>query len=190
MTYRVPTLSVAPCCDRAFPRAVVLLSFSNSRASPPAQSPPAVPAQTAADASAGVAPAIPACQSSARRKAGCPYQSAAALSLPAFCSPFAIQSCAELATIPAPETRSLPRRHNSKTTPVPGSPPAPSHKTTTPASRAHPHLPAPQSPRANSPCGPPHLIPVKNEPSSSFHSLVFSACRHNVFSHFGGKHSL
>src|SRR5712691_9058388 len=62
--YRVPTLSVAPCCDRAFPRAVVLQSFSNSRASPQAQSPPAAAAQTAADASAGVAPAIPACQSS------------------------------------------------------------------------------------------------------------------------------
>src|SRR5205814_10177587 len=82
----------------------------------------------------------------------------------------------------------FPRPHNSKTTPVPGSPPAPSHKTTTPASRAHPHLPAPQSPRANSPCGPPHLIPVKNEPSSSFsfvgrseeHTSELQSLRHLV----------
>src|SRR5205085_4581359 len=85
--YRVPTLSVAPCCDRAFPRAVVVQSWSNSRASPPAQSPPAAQAQTAADASPGAAPAVQACQSSPDSTTGRPYQSAPALSLPALCSP-------------------------------------------------------------------------------------------------------
>src|SRR5207253_6987453 len=167
--YRAPTPTFVRRCDLSSVRAVGQPSSSERRVPLPAQSPPAAPARTAADASADAAPAIPACQPSPNHKARCLYRSVAALSPPASCSPSSFRSPARPATTSSHRNAfQLPRR-NSRTTAVLANPQAQFHRMTKLFSPSRPHVVTHQLPLAGSW----HGLPDSSRPTSR---LFFQPC--------------
>src|SRR5438552_3580843 len=167
--YRAPTPTFVRRCDPPSVRAVGQPSSSEQRVPLSALFPPAAPAQTAANASADVALAIPASQSSPSRKAGCPYRSAAALSPQASCFPFSSRSHAKHAVMSSDRNAlPLPRR-NSRTTAVLANPQAQFHRTTKLFSPPRPHVVTHQLPLAGSW----HGLPDSSRPTSR---LFFQPC--------------